>query len=116
MLKSSLRDYGDAYILVKEIITIDEGVYNAGVRKPDGRNKIYCEINLILTWSSTCFITNSTLVGSFTKTDTKLYLPVVTLSTQGNAKLLQELKSGFKGMINWHEIKVEMKDYNVNSI
>ena len=29
-------------------------------------------------------------------TDTKLYVPVVTLSTQDNAKLLQQLKSGFK--------------------
>ena len=33
-------------------------------------------------------------------TDTKLYVPVVTLSTQGNAKLLKELKSGFKRIIN----------------
>ena len=35
-------------------------------------------------------------VPTFTITDTKLYGPVVTLSTQDNAKLLQRLKSGFK--------------------
>ena len=34
-------------------------------------------------------------------TDTKLYVPVVTLSTQDNAKLLQQLKSGFKRTTNW---------------
>ena len=59
------------------------------------------EINLILTWSSTCVITNSTGAVKFAITDTKLYVPVVTLSTQDNAKLLQQLKSGFKRTINW---------------
>ena len=61
---------------------------------------INCEINLILTWSSTCVITNSTGAGRFTITDTKLYVPVITLSTQDNAKLLQQFKSGFKRTIN----------------
>ena len=36
-------------------------------------------------------------------TDTKLPVPVVTLSTQDNAKLLQQLKSGFKKTINWNK-------------
>ena len=57
---------------------------------------INCEVNLILTWSSTCVITNSTGAGTFEINDTKLYVPVVTLSTQENTKLLQQLKSGFK--------------------
>ena len=39
------------------------------------------EVNLILTWSSTCVITNSTGSGRFAVTDTKLYVPVITLST-----------------------------------
>ena len=56
---------------------------------------INSEVNLILTWSSTCVITNSTGAGTFEITDTKLYVPVVTLSTKENAKLLQQLKSGF---------------------
>ena len=61
---------------------------------------INCEANLILTWLSTCVITNSTGAGRFAITDRRLYVPVVTLSTQGNAKLLQQLKSGFKKVIN----------------
>ena len=64
---------------------------------------INCEVNLILTWSSTCVITNSTGAGTFEITDTKLYVPVVTLSTKENAKLLQQLKSGFKRVINWNK-------------
>ena len=62
---------------------------------------INCEVSLILTWSSNCVITNSIGAGSFEITDTKLYIPVVTLSTQDNAKLLQQLKSGFKRVVNW---------------
>ena len=61
------------------------------------------EVNLILTWSSTCVITDSTGAGTFEITDTNLYVPVVTLSTQENAKLLQHLKSGFKRVINWNK-------------
>ena len=41
-----------------------------------------CEANLILTWSSTCVITHATGVGRFTITYTKLYVPIVTLSTE----------------------------------
>ena len=64
---------------------------------------INCEVNLILTWSSSCVITDSNGAGTFEITDTKLYVPVVTLSTQENAKLLQQLKSGFKRVINWNK-------------
>ena len=39
----------------------------------------------------------------FMITDMKLYVPIVTLSTQDNAKLLQQLKSGFKKTINWNK-------------
>ena len=46
---------------------------------------INCEVNLILTWSKDCVITNAIGVGKFKTTETKLYVPVVTLSTQDNA-------------------------------
>ena len=64
---------------------------------------INCEVNLILTWSSTCVITDSDGAGTFAITDTKVYVPVVTLSTQENTKFLQQLKSGFKRVINWNK-------------
>ena len=53
-------------------------------------------INLILTWSVNCVIINSIGTGKFATTDAKLYDLVVTLSTQDNPELLQQLKSGFK--------------------
>ena len=64
---------------------------------------ISCEVNLEQTWSRDCVITNSTGEGKFTMIETKLYVPVVTLSTQDNAKLLQQSKSGFKRTINWNK-------------
>ena len=60
-----------------------------------GMPLIYCEINLILTWSDKCILSNDAKATTFAITDTKVYVPVVTLSTQDNAKLLQQLKSGF---------------------
>ena len=77
---------------------------------------INCEVNLILTWSSTCVITESNGAGTFAITDTKLYLPVVTLSTQENTNLFQQLKSGFKRVINWNKYlsKLELLAQNPN--
>ena len=75
---------------------------------------INCQINRILIWSSTCVITNSTGAGRFAITGTKLYVPVVTLSTQYNAKLLQQLKSRFKRKINWNKYQSDPKTYAQN--
>ena len=67
------------------------------------------EVNLISTWSRDCVITNSEVEGKFSITETKLYVLVVTLSTQNNAKLLQQLKSGFKRTINWNKYEPKVK-------
>ena len=67
---------------------------------------INCEVNLILTWSSSCVLVASSTQNqnaTFAITDTKLYVPVVTLSTQENTKFFQQLKSGFKRVINWNK-------------
>ena len=66
---------------------------------------INCEVNLILTWSSNCVLIATDVqnkAATFAITDTKLYVPVVTLSTQENTKFFQLLKSGFKRVINWN--------------
>ena len=64
---------------------------------------IYCEINLILSWSANCVISEGDRATTFAIIDTKLYVPFVTLSTRNNTKLLQELKSGFRRTINWNK-------------
>ena len=63
-----------------------------------------CEITLQLTcckkYSSSWYCRKSST--KFRIAETKLYVPVVTLSTQDNKKLLEQLKSGFKRTINWN--------------
>ena len=80
---------------------------------------INCEVNLILIWSSTCALVSTNIPNqnaTFAITDTKLYVPVVTLSTQENTKFLQQLKSGFKRVINWNKYlsKPELLAQNPN--
>ena len=75
---------------------------------------INCEVNLILTWSKDCVITNSAGEGTFAITETKLYLPIVTLSTKGNEKLLQQLKSGFEKIISWNKYESSTKTFAQN--
>ena len=64
---------------------------------------INCKINPILTWSDKCVFSNDTKAITFAINDTRLYVSVVTLSIQDNAKLLQQLKLGFERTINWNK-------------
>ena len=80
---------------------------------------INCEVELILNWSANCVIIYTNVnnqVPTFTITETNLYVPVVTLSTQDNAKLLPQLKSGFKRTISWNKYlaKPELLAQNAN--
>ena len=79
----------------------------------------YCEVELILTWSAGCVIIYTDVanpVSTFTIRETNIYVPVVTLSTRDNAKLLPQLKSGFKRTISWNKYlaKPELLAQNAN--
>ena len=89
---------------------------------------INCEINLILTWSEKCVLTskatrdavpaqggnpaiaavNKPTNTTFKITDTKLYVPAVTLSTEDDNNFLGQLKSGFKRSIQWNKYRSGM--------
>ena len=75
---------------------------------------INCEVNLELIWSIDCVITNSTGEGKFAITETKLYVWVVTLSIQDNAKSFQQLKSVFKRTINWNKYESSVRTFTQN--
>ena len=80
---------------------------------------INCEVELILDWSANCVIIYTDVddqVPTFTITETNLYVPVVTLSTQNNSKLLPQLKHGFKRTITWNKYltKPELLAQNAN--
>ena len=67
-----------------------------------------CEIRIQLTWFQKCVIASDIAANQETKfaiNDTKMYVLVVTLSAQDNARLLKQLQSGFKSTTNWNKYK-----------
>ena len=94
---------------------------------------INCERELILTWFKNCVLidklTKNADYGAdpivwkidnpenatFKITDTKLYVPVVTLSKENDIKLLEKLKSGFKKTIKWNKYRSQMTIQNNNN-
>ena len=77
---------------------------------------INCKIELSLKWIENCVLTSAAInadanatgadSASFKKTDAKLYVPIVTLSAQDNAKLTKLLGEGFKRPVYWNTYKV----------
>ena len=80
---------------------------------------INCEVELTLTWSASCLLIYSNVTNQvpiFTITEINLYVSVISLSTQDNAKLLPQLKSSFKRTITWNKYlpKPELLPQNPN--
>ena len=65
-------------------------------------------------WQSSWVTFSATGETKLKITDTKLYVPVVTLSNQDNTKLLQQLKSSLKRTINWSKYQLNPKTYSQN--
>ena len=140
MLRSNLCDYSDAYILVNGTITV--AALAAGGRNNDIKavfkncapstdciseinntqidNAKYINVIMsmrdLIEYRVLCVISNAVanLATTFATTDTKLYVPVVALSTQDNTQLVEQLKSGFKRTINWKKyqpkVSTEVQD------
>ena len=64
-----------------------------------------CKVELSLKWIENCVLTTAT-AETFKITDAKLYIPIVTLSSEDNVKLSKLLSQGFKRPIYWNEYKV----------
>ena len=80
---------------------------------------IHCKINLVPTWSANCVISPNTASNQetiFVITDTKLHVPVITLSTDCNVNVQQQLKSGLNAQLTginfnqkcWHRRKTNI--------
>ena len=73
---------------------------------------INCEISLILTWYANCVISSSAQATTFVRNDTNLYVPVITLSIDDYAKLLQQVKSRFERTITWNKYEKKTATQN----
>ena len=97
MLRSDLCDFSDAQIVVKGDITVDKKTYTVNDFEDPNNREANPE--------------NAT----FQITDTKLYVPAVTLSKENDIKLLEKLKSGFKRTIKWNKYQSQMSVQSNNN-
>ena len=77
---------------------------------------INCKIHLEFSWNKNCVM--STIADTtFKITSTKLYVPIITLSSKGNVKLVKLLEEGFKRPVyrNEYQTKIEARDLENNN-
>ena len=75
---------------------------------------INCKIHLELNWSKDCVM--STIADTKLKiTNTKLYVPIVTFSSQDNVKLVKLLEEGFKRPVYWTEYQTKIETRNLDN-
>ena len=75
---------------------------------------INCKIHLELNWSKDCVM--STIADSIFKiTNSKLYLPIVTLSSKDNVKLVKLLEEGIKRPVYWNEYQTKIETKNLDN-
>ena len=67
---------------------------------------INCKVEISLKWIERCMLYSSGTAATFKIADAKLYIPIVTLSSEDNVKLSKLLSEGCKRPIYWNEYKV----------
>ena len=75
---------------------------------------IDCKIKLNLTWKQECVLSTDAGAAVFIINDTKLYVPVVTLSKEDNKDFIEQQNKGFQRSIYWNEYKTKEKNENVD--
>ena len=68
---------------------------------------INCKIKLNLTWKKGCVLSTGAVEAVFIINDTKLYVPVVTLSKEDNKDFIEQQNKGFQRSIYWNEYKTK---------
>ena len=76
---------------------------------------VNCKIKLNLTWKKKYVLSNQAGDAVFIINDTKMYVPVVTLSKEDNKDFLEQQNKGFRRSIYWNEYKTKGKDENANA-
>ena len=76
---------------------------------------INCKIKLNLTWKKECVLSTDAANAAFIINDTKLYIPVVTLSKEDNKDFIEQQNKGFQRSIYWNEYKTKEKDENADA-
>ena len=79
---------------------------------------INCKIKLNLTWKKGCVLSTADDDAAFIINDTKLYVPVVTLSKEDNKDFIEQQNQRFQRSIYWNEYKTkeQTEDANANAV
>ena len=78
---------------------------------------INCEIQLVLSLTKDCVLIQYEMRETkFMITSTKLYIPVVALSINGNIKFLENIKEGFKRSISWNKYRSDIATQPKNNL
>ena len=76
---------------------------------------INCKIKLSLTWKKDCVLSNQDGAAVFIINDTKMYVPVITLSKEDNKDFIKQQNKGFQRSIYWNEYKTKEIDENADA-
>ena len=68
---------------------------------------INCNVYLELNWIENCILSSAGDTAKFAITDTKLHVPIVTLSTKDSANLAKQLNEGFKRSVYWNSYETK---------
>ena len=68
---------------------------------------INCKIKLNLTWKKECVLSTADYNAVFIINDTKLYVPVVSLSKEDNKDFIEQQNKGFQRSLYWNEYKTK---------
>ena len=76
---------------------------------------INCKIKLNLTWKKECVLSTDAGKTVFIINDTKMYVPVVTLSKEDNKDFIEQQNNGFQRSIYWNECKTKETNENADA-
>ena len=76
---------------------------------------INCKIKLNLTWKKECVLSTDAGDAVFIINDTKMYVPVVTLSKKDNKDFIEQQNKGYQRSIYWNECKTKEQDKDADA-
>ena len=104
------RDNSNSFKYKVELL--GDPVHAGGIAR---RNVKVWKIKLNLTWKKECVLSNQAGAAVFIINDTKLYVPVVTLSKEDNKDFIEQQNKGFQRSIYWNEYKTKEQTENADA-
>ena len=112
LLGNPVLDGAIAKLSVKVVVPLK---YLSNVFRSLEMPLINCKIKLNLRWKKKCVLSTDAGDAVFIINDTKMYVPVDTLSKEDNKDFIEQQNKGFQTSIYWNEYKTKEQDENANA-